>query len=73
MNMNEVLATLAAQAGVEIHPNDQVNASQSSNDTFPTCDPRRRGGRDRRATWCPALEQLASSLEAKADRVRTTS
>ena len=36
MNANEVIATLAARAGVEVHPNDHVNASQSSNDTFPT-------------------------------------
>jgi len=37
MNMNEVLATLAAgRLGRPVHPNDHVNASQSSNDTFPT-------------------------------------
>ncbi len=36
MNANEVIATLAAQAGADVHPNDHVNASQSSNDTFPT-------------------------------------
>ncbi|HWC84853.1 MAG TPA: class II fumarate hydratase [Pseudonocardiaceae bacterium] len=37
MNANEVIATLAARAlGREVHPNDHVNASQSSNDTFPT-------------------------------------
>src|SRR6476469_10474085 len=36
MNMNEVIATLASRGGVEAHPNDHVNASQSSNDTFPT-------------------------------------
>ena len=36
MNANEVIASLAARAGVEVHPNDHVNASQSSNDTFPT-------------------------------------
>ena len=37
MNMNEVLATLATEiAGVDVHPNDHVNASQSSNDVFPT-------------------------------------
>ena len=39
MNMNEVLACLASarlgQAGA-VHPNDQVNASQSSNDVFPS-------------------------------------
>jgi fumarate hydratase class II len=37
MNANEVIATLATQRlGREVHPNDHVNASQSSNDTFPT-------------------------------------
>ena len=36
MNVNEVIAHLAAERGVELHPNDQVNASQSSNDTFPS-------------------------------------
>lgn len=37
MNMNEVLATLATRGlGQVVHPNDHVNASQSSNDVFPT-------------------------------------
>ena len=39
MNMNEVLATLASEKLGEpgaVHPNDHVNASQSSNDVFPT-------------------------------------
>ncbi|USX49274.1 class II fumarate hydratase [Lentzea sp. HUAS12] len=37
MNANEVIATLATKAlGRDVHPNDHVNASQSSNDTFPT-------------------------------------
>src|SRR6476646_11364162 len=37
MNTNEVLATLATRSlGREVHPNDHVNASQSSNDVFPT-------------------------------------
>ncbi|MEG1658644.1 MAG: class II fumarate hydratase [Oscillibacter sp.] len=36
MNVNEVIAHLAAARGVALHPNDQVNASQSSNDTFPS-------------------------------------
>jgi fumarate hydratase, class II len=37
MNMNEVLATLATRhLGKPVHPNDHVNASQSSNDVFPT-------------------------------------
>ncbi|MDY5611749.1 lyase family protein, partial [Dysosmobacter sp.] len=36
MNVNEVIAHLAADHGVVLHPNDHVNASQSSNDTFPS-------------------------------------
>ncbi|AKK10792.1 class II fumarate hydratase [Corynebacterium uterequi] len=36
MNTNEVIASLCAAAGVEVHPNDHVNMGQSSNDTFPT-------------------------------------
>jgi fumarate hydratase class II len=37
MNVNEVVAHLATElAGVSVHPNDHVNAGQSSNDTFPT-------------------------------------
>ena len=67
MNMNEVLATLAtAIHGAEVHPNDHVNASQSSNDVFPTSvhvavtaalihD------------LLPALDHLAKALEEKAE------
>ncbi len=36
MNANEVIASIAARNGVTVHPNDDVNMSQSSNDTFPT-------------------------------------
>ena len=37
MNTNEVIATLAAERlGRPVHPNDHVNASQSSNDVFPS-------------------------------------
>lgn len=37
MNVNEVLATLASRhSGLEIHPNDDVNLGQSSNDVIPT-------------------------------------
>ena len=65
MNANEVIATLATRGGVEVHPNDHVNASQSSNDTFPTAI-------HVAATLAvvedlvPALDVLATSLEAKA-------
>jgi fumarate hydratase class II len=66
MNANEVVATLAARAGTQVHPNDHVNASQSSNDTFPTAI-------HVAATLAvtgdllPALDVLAGSLEAKAE------
>ena len=36
MNANEVIAHLAARAGVAVHPNDHVNMGQSSNDVIPT-------------------------------------
>lgn len=35
MNVNEVIAHIAALSGVKLHPNDHVNCSQSSNDVFP--------------------------------------
>ncbi|MFH9348893.1 class II fumarate hydratase [Kitasatospora sp. NPDC017646] len=65
MNANEVIATLAAERlGRTVHPNDQVNASQSSNDVFPSSI-------HIAATAAvthdliPALEHLAESLERK--------
>lgn len=36
MNVNEVISNLARNAGHEVHPNDHVNMSQSSNDVIPT-------------------------------------
>ncbi len=65
MNMNEVLASLAHRAGVDVHPNDHVNASQSSNDTFPTSIHVAATSATVQQL-VPALEHLASSLEAKA-------
>ena len=71
MNMNEVLATLATKhLGAEVHPNDHVNASQSSNDVFPTSvhvavtsalihD------------LLPSLDHLAKALEVKAEAWKT--
>ena len=66
MNMNEVLATLAQRRGVECHPNDHVNASQSSNDTFPTSI-HVAAAVATTAHLVPALDHLASALEAKAE------
>ena len=66
MNANEVIATLASRAlGAPVHPNDHVNASQSSNDVFPTSvHVAATSGVVRDLT--PALEHLAEALEAKA-------
>lgn len=37
MNLNEVISARATEiAGTKVHPNDHVNASQSTNDTYPT-------------------------------------
>ncbi|HET9189008.1 MAG TPA: lyase family protein, partial [Rudaea sp.] len=36
MNANEVIAHLCAAAGTKVHPNDDVNNGQSSNDVIPT-------------------------------------
>ena len=65
MNMNEVLAALASRAGVDVHPNDHVNASQSSNDTFPTSI-HVAAAMAVADDLQPALGVLAASLEAKA-------
>ena len=66
MNANEVIATLATRAlGREVHPNDHVNASQSSNDTFPTT--LRVAATEAVAREViPALEHLAEVLDARA-------
>ncbi|NUS64162.1 MAG: class II fumarate hydratase [Saccharothrix sp.] len=66
MNANEVIATLATRAlGRDVHPNDHVNASQSSNDTFPTT--LRLAATEAVARdVVPALEHLVSVLDARA-------
>ncbi|MEP7041036.1 MAG: class II fumarate hydratase [Chloroflexota bacterium] len=67
MNANEVIANLAAERlGRPVHPNDHVNASQSSNDVFPS-------GIHLAAadgvvnSLVPAFERLATALEGKAE------
>jgi fumarate hydratase class II len=67
MNANEVIAELAARdvAGVAVHPNDHVNASQSSNDTFPTAI-HVAAAREVTGDLLPAIAVLAASLEGKA-------
>ena len=62
MNANEVIAALA---GEDVHPNDDVNLGQSSNDVFPSAV--HLAALDEIANeLLPALDRLASSLETKA-------
>jgi fumarate hydratase class II len=65
MNANEVIATLAAaRIGRDVHPNDHVNASQSSNDVFPSAI-HIAATRSVVRHLLPALEHLAGSLRRK--------
>ena len=66
MNTNEVIASLAsASLGRPVHPNDHVNASQSSNDVFPSSI-HIAAMQAVIGELLPGLDVLASSLEAKA-------
>ncbi|MFF7252321.1 class II fumarate hydratase [Streptomyces microflavus] len=65
MNTNEVIATLATERlGSEVHPNDHVNASQSSNDVFPSSI-HIAATAAVTADLIPALDHLAESLGRK--------
>ncbi|MGH3544438.1 MAG: class II fumarate hydratase, partial [Mycobacteriales bacterium] len=74
MNANEVIATLATEnlatelagenAGTAIHPNDHVNASQSSNDVFPSSI-HIAATQAITNNLIPALRQLHAALSAK--------
>jgi fumarate hydratase, class II len=67
MNANEVIARLASQRlGRPVHPNDDVNASQSSNDVFPSAI-RVAAVRLFALELIPALDHLATVLERKAE------
>jgi len=66
MNMNEVLASLASSIlGSKVHPNDHVNASQSSNDVFPT-SVHLAVTSALIHDLLPMLDRLATALEKKA-------
>ena len=64
-NINEVLANLASESlGEKVHPNDHVNASQSSNDVFPSAI-HVAAAVTITGELIPALEHLATSLRRK--------
>ncbi|GAA4909098.1 fumarase class II [Stackebrandtia albiflava] len=64
MNANEVIATLAGAGGLAVHPNDHVNASQSSNDVFPS-SVHIAATEAVVSSLAPALETLAGTLGEK--------
>jgi fumarate hydratase, class II len=65
MNANEVIATLASERlGRRVHPNDEVNASQSSNDVFPSAI-HLAAVAQANEVLMPALDYLARALRAK--------
>ena len=67
MNANEVIARLATEdLGSEVHPNDDVNMSQSSNDVIPTCV-HLSAARSIHDQLVPALRHLAKALQKKSE------
>ena len=66
MNMNEVIASIASERlGRPVHPNDHVNASQSSNDVFPSAI-HIAAVREVTVELVPALDRLERALRKKA-------
>jgi fumarate hydratase class II len=71
MNANEVIAHLASERlGRPVHPNDHVNASQSSNDVFPSAI-HVAAAEQVSGTLLPALEYLTVALRSKAQEFAT--
>ncbi len=65
MNVNEVIAEEASKrAGVDVHPNDHVNMSQSSNDVVPTAI--RLAALKEAETVLDALDHMITALRSKA-------
>ena len=70
MNANEVIANLASQSlGNNVHPNDHVNMSQSSNDVIPTTI-NVSACLEIQNKLIPSLIHLITTLRAKADDVK---
>jgi len=70
MNANEVISRLATESmGADVHPNDHVNMSQSSNDVIPTCV-HVSAAIAIHSKLLPALEHLSKVLETKANETR---
>ena len=69
MNANEVIGHIASEGlGVEVHPNDHVNMSQSSNDAIPTCV-HVSAAIAIHEQLLPAVRHLSAALEKKSEQV----
>ncbi|MDX1556305.1 MAG: class II fumarate hydratase [Xanthomonadales bacterium] len=72
MNANEVIARIASQeSGMDIHPNDDVNMGQSSNDVIPTAI-QLSAVLVAREQLLPALEHLQEVMQKKASELSKT-
>ncbi len=69
MNANEVIAHLATQQGVNVHPNDHVNMGQSSNDVIPTSI-HVSACLETSESLLPALRHLQQVLDSRADELK---
>ncbi len=67
MNVNELIAILAAERGMKLHPNDHVNRSQSSNDTYPAAL-NIAAATVLKERLLPSARALAASLKALEDK-----
>lgn len=68
MNANEVISRLASEEiGAKIHPNNDVNMSQSSNDVIPTCI-HVSAASSIHDSLLPALRHLAFALQTKSEQ-----
>jgi len=69
MNANEVIAHVAAKAGVKVHPNDDVNNGQSSNDVIPTAI-QVSAALMTQERLLPALARLKKAIETRARELK---
>jgi fumarate hydratase class II len=71
MNANEVIAHLAVQGGVRVHPNDHVNYGQSSNDVIPTAI-HVSATLTTSLQLLPALKHLQKTIDRRARELKNT-
>ncbi|TDX99336.1 class II fumarate hydratase [Thiohalophilus thiocyanatoxydans] len=69
MNANEVIAHLASDSALTVHPNDHVNMSQSSNDVIPTAL-QVSAALEMHEQLLPALQHLAGTIDHKGHELK---